>query len=121
MQKSYELLRLCRKVQETEGINWKISKERRDQERKALEDKAERIQRGAHKKKQTLERIDKKLKQQRITQELEKLPDNRRILLEREIETERKLNLKEAKEELWKRWRQKKGKTEYKKKTKKEE
>ena len=38
-----------------------------------------------------------------------KLPRNRRILVERETEKERKLLLKEAKEELWKRWRQKKG------------
>ena len=42
-------------------------------------------------------------------------------MVERKLETERKLNLKEAKEELWRHWRQKKGRTEYKKKTKKEE
>ena len=38
-----------------------------------------------------------------------KLQRNRRILLEREAEKERKLLLKEAIEELCKRWRQKKG------------
>ena len=73
------------------------------------------------KRKQLIETREKRMKQQKITTQLAKLPENRRIMLERELETERKLNLKEAKEELWRRWRQKKGRTEYKKKTKKEE
>ena len=72
--------------------------------------------------KKTIDRDKRvRMKQQKITTQLAKLPENRRIMLERELETERKLNLKEAKEELWRRWRQKKGRTEYKKKTKKEE
>ena len=47
--------------------------------------------------------------QTKITAEMMKLPRNRRILLERETEKERKLLLKEAIKELCKRWRQKKG------------
>ena len=121
MERSYHLLNLCRKIQETEGINWKISKERRDLDRKLQEEKTERLERGAIKKKQIQEKTNTKLKQQKITSQLAKLPENRRIMVERELETERKLNLKEAKEELWRRWRQKKGRTEYKKKTTKEE
>ena len=33
MQQSYELMRLCRKTLEIEGITWAISKERREMER----------------------------------------------------------------------------------------
>ena len=53
--------------------------------------------------------MEVKKKQQKITEALEKIPDNRRIILERELERERRMNLKEAKEEVWKRWRLTKG------------
>ena len=38
------------------------------------------------------------------------IPSNRRILLEKRIEKERKLDLKEAREKIWSKWRQNKGK-----------
>ena len=53
-----------------------------------------------------MEKTEDKKKQQKITENLENLPEIKRILLEREMEKERRLNLKEAKEEVWKRWRQ---------------
>ena len=53
--------------------------------------------------------MESKRKQTKITENLEKLPRNRRIMLEREMERERRLNLQEAKEEVWKKWRQCKG------------
>ena len=37
------------------------------------------------------------------------LPKNRQILLQREQEREKRILLQETKKELWKRWRQKKG------------
>ena len=46
----------------------------------------------------------------KITTELKKIPDNERKILENDIEKERLMSLKEAKMEIWKRWRQKKGK-----------
>ena len=48
--------------------------------------------------------------QTKIIKELEKIPENKRKLLESQIEHQNKLDLKEAKEEIWKRWRHKKGK-----------
>ena len=47
--------------------------------------------------------------QLKITEKLAELPRNRKILLERELEKERRILMKEAKEEIWKKWRQKKG------------
>ena len=49
------------------------------------------------------------------------IPENRKKLLEQELEKERRLTLKEAKAELWKKWAQNKGRGQYRKKTKKEE
>ena len=46
--------------------------------------------------------------QTKITSQLKLIPENRRILLEREIKKEIILNLKEEKLELWRRWRQRK-------------
>ena len=47
--------------------------------------------------------------QTKITQRLQIIPRNRQILLEKQMEKERLMYLKEAKEEIWKRWRQTKG------------
>ena len=40
---------------------------------------------------------------------MKELPGNMRILTERRADRERRLLLAEAKEEIWKRWRQNKG------------
>ena len=40
---------------------------------------------------------------------MELLPTDAQILVEREEEKRKRILLKEAKQELWKRWRQKKG------------
>ena len=47
--------------------------------------------------------------QRKITDSLATLPKNRQILLLREEERERLILLQEAKKEIWKRWRQRKG------------
>ena len=47
--------------------------------------------------------------QSKISECWKKLPAMRKKMIELEEEKERRLLLKEAKEELWKRWRQKKG------------
>ena len=90
-------------------MKWKISKERRELERNRLEDRQERINRAQKQKRDIMEKERRKNIQQRITDSLGELPRNRRILLERELDLERRLLLKEAKEEVWKKWRQNKG------------
>ena len=109
LERSWDLLKLCREMMREEGYNWKISRERREEERRKQEEKAERLQRAAKQKEKFDERMEVKKKQQKITETLGKLPINRRILLERDLEKERRLDLKEAKEEIWKRWRLTKG------------
>ena len=109
MEKSWELLRLCKEMMKRDGYNWKISKERREQERAKNLERKERLERAAANKEKTLEKIERKNIQSKITDRLNQLPNNRRILIEKEIEKERLLNLKEAKEEIWKKWRQTKG------------
>ena len=61
------------------------------------------------KKQNIMEKERKRQIQTRITESLGELPNNKRILLEREMELEKRLLIKEAKEEIWKKWRQNKG------------
>ena len=85
-----------------EGYNWKISKERRDIEREQNRDREERLERANAQKERTLYTLERKEKQRKITETLDKLPKNRQIILERELEKERRLTLKEAREDVWK-------------------
>ena len=78
-------------------------------ERNKLEERQERIKRAEIQKQKYMEKERKNNIQMRITQSLGELPENKRILLDREMEKERRLLMKEAKEEIWKKWRQKKG------------
>ena len=102
-------MRVCKELMEMNGYNWKISKERRDLERNRLEEKEERIRRVQKLKRNIVETERRKYMQKKITESLGELPKNRRLLLEREMELERRLLLKEAKEDVWKKWRQNKG------------
>ena len=110
MEQSWELLRLCHEMMEEEGYHWKKSKERREQEKKNEDERQARLELAAEKRAKTLEKLETHKIQQKITDKLQELPQNRRILAERELERERKITLKEAREELWKKWRQSKGK-----------
>ena len=80
MEKSYELMRLCIKTLELEGITWTKSKERRELERSRLL----RIEEGQAKKRILLEKIEKEKIQSRITETLAILPRNRHIYCCRE-------------------------------------
>ena len=93
-----------------EGYNWKKSKERREQERREEMERQERLNIAAEKKEKTLQKIEKTKLQKKITDSLNQIPRNRRILLEQRLEKERRMTLKEAKEEIWKKWRHSKGK-----------
>ena len=94
---------------ETEGDKWQKSKERRFEEKMKYEERERRLQVAGEKKRQTLDKLEKRKIQNKITENLRQLPENRRILIEREEEKERRLLLQEAKIELWKKWRKKKN------------
>ena len=105
LRRGWELFRICKEMIEEEGGKWKKSQERRDLERKKEEKRQERIARANRKKEEwNRERVQKK-----ITETLNKLPKNRAELCRREDELERRLLIKEAKEEMWRKWRQTKG------------
>ena len=105
LEKSWDLLRLCRQMIEEEGSKWERNKNIREEEIK----RKERIGRALAKKKIFEEKENLKETQTKITDKLKELPRNRAILVEKEIEKERLKNLQEAKKEIWKKWRQKKG------------
>ena len=105
LSKSWEQLRLCKKIIEEEGTKWRKSAERREIELKQEEEKRERLAKARGKE----EECKKRQVQKKITEVLEKLPENRREIIRREEEREKRILLKEAKEEMWRRWRQKKG------------
>ena len=108
LEKSFELLRLCTEVLKEEGEKWAVTKERRELEMIKETEKHERIAKAKNKQKEIREQVKKQTIQTKITEKLAELPSNRRKILEARIETERKLELKEAKIKLWKKSRENK-------------
>ena len=98
LEKGWELLNLCKEMMKEEGYHRQKSKERREVERR----KQERLAEASAKKECTMEKLETRKLQTKITETLKEFPRNRRILLERELEKERRMTLKEAKEEIWK-------------------
>ena len=109
-EKSYELLRLCKQIMEKEGTHWKKSQERRELEKNELAERTERLQRAENKKQKTLSRIRCNKIQEKITSSLESLPENKRKILRMRENKEKAILLKEARREVWTKWRQSKGK-----------
>ena len=72
-------------------------------------EKSERLGRAAVRREETLELIEKRQIQQKITENLKLLPENRRKIIEKEEERKRSLLMEEAENELWRKWRQRKG------------
>ena len=109
LSKRWELLRLCKEIMKSDGINWNKSKERRELEfREEMErQRREKLDREA--KENENHENEKRKVQTKITECWARLPEVRRKNVEAAEDRERRLLLKEAKEELWKRWRQKKG------------
>ena len=118
--KSFDLLRLCTELLREEGETWKISSERREIEKQKELERHDKLKKAGKKKIETLEKLKVKEKQTKITEMLAELPDNRRKMLEIRLEKERILDLKEAKERLWKKWRYSKGKKDLYQKIKKD-
>ena len=108
LERSFELLRLCTEVLKEKGKKWAVTKERRELEMIKETEKHERITKAKSKQKEIRDQVKKQTTQTKITKKLAELPSNRRIILEARIETERKLELKEAKMKLWKKSRENK-------------
>ena len=52
-----------------------------------------------------MEKIEQKKLQMKITDALKQLPENRRKIIAKEEEKEQRMMMKEAKQELWRKWR----------------
>ena len=102
-------MNLCRKMMKEDGLNWKISAERREEERKLRQEKEERLQLARKKQEKIKEDQKNKTIQKKMTDCLKNLPENQRKLLIMEEERINKITLKEAKAELWKKWGQGRG------------
>ena len=105
LEKGWELLRMCKEMIKKDGVNWQISKERRENERRQEWEKKERLETAKRKQNEWKTRN----LQTKITDTLEKLPKNRIELIRREEEKTRRFMLIEAKQELWKKWRKNVG------------
>ena len=110
IEKGWLLMKLCREMIELNGEKWKKSKETRDRERREDLERQERLQVAGNKRKKTLHKLALKNIQTKITETLDKLPENRRKRIEMEEKKEKTLMMKEAKQAMWKKWQQKKGK-----------
>ena len=95
-EKSWELLRLCKKYILENGRTWKINKEDRQDELK----KNIRLIKVAEKK----EEMRKNLIQKKLTECWLQLPEKEKHKFRGEEERRKRLELKEVKENLWK-WR----------------
>ena len=109
LQKGWELMRLCKEMIEENGEKWKKLKERRDWERREEMVRKERLEKAAAKKKEMMDNLEKMKIQKKITENLKILPENRKKLADREKESRRKLLMEEAENEIWRKWRQRKG------------
>ena len=65
LERSWDLLRLCKEVMREEGYNWKVAAERREEERQKLREKEERLQRADEQKRKTLEKVENDKKQKK--------------------------------------------------------
>ena len=97
-EKSWELLRECRKFLMENEKNWKIESEER---RTKTTKKAQRLKDVERKK----ELLKESLVQKKITDTWQQLPEAERKKLQQEDERKRLLELREVKVNIWKKWR----------------
>ena len=81
LERSWDLLNLCREVMDKEGLSWKKSKERRDEERRRETEKREKLAKASRKSEEARYNHKCKQIQSKITTELKKIPQNGRVLL----------------------------------------
>ena len=109
MEKSWELLRICRTFIKENSKTWQDDDTNREKERQKEEKKRERLNKVAEKK----ETLKQNLLQRKITDSLKKLPPKEREKYGRDEERKRKIELKEVKENIWKKWRNPAGKEQH--------
>ena len=99
-EKSWEVLRACTSFLKENEKTWKIDLEKMKLKKKQ-EDKNRRLELARIQKEETL----MKVKQQKITSTWKLLPEHKRRKFLLEEEPRRRMELREAKINLWKKWR----------------
>ena len=101
LEKSWELIRVCKKTIKEQGPGWQESKEKREQQRKLEIEKADRMKRAEKGKEETL----RKVTEHKILKLTSMLPAKLRTTLENEESREKRILLQETQSNLWKKWR----------------
>ena len=97
MEKSWEMLRISKKYIKENSPHWEQNREQRERDQK----RKERLEKVGAKKAVEKE----KLIQRKITEAITRLPDIEKKRMLEEEEKEKRLELKEIKENVWKKWR----------------
>ena len=113
---SWQLLKECTKYLKENEPKWKT-----EEEKNCKEAKNTRLRRAAQQKKETVQKLQQKKQQQKITETWKLLPASERKRLEKEEMKSRKLELRDAKINIWKRWRGKNGKERPERRTKEQQ
>ena len=101
LEKSWELIRVCKKIIKEQGPGWQESKENREQQRKFEMEKVERKKRAEIGKEDTLRRIT----EQKLLKLSAMLPERSRMKIEDEESRKKRILLQETQSNLWKKWR----------------
>ena len=104
LEQSWELMRQCRRILKENHTKWQDDAERKEEIDKN-EKRAEQMSKAAKKKSEFKEKQDIREKNLKITMLLEKIPKSEAQRIEEEVRRAEKLELREVKENLWKKWR----------------
>ena len=93
MEKSWELIRICKKTIKEKGKGWTENSESRNAQQKLEIIKSERLERAAAQKAKTIQAITVR----KILTNLKLLPNTRKVALENEKQRNNRIMIKEAK------------------------
>ena len=99
LEKSWELIRISKKVIKEQGQGWQESKEKREQQRKLEVERADRLKRAE----KGREEVIRKTMEDKILKLTSMLPSQTQTRLE--TEESRRILIQETKTNLWKKWR----------------
>jgi hypothetical protein len=104
LERSWELLRMCKSYLR-ENRDWKVIKKNKLIEKRKEEERKEQKSKADEKKRDIHEKENQKGVQMKITESLKRLPENERELFMREEGQRKRVELKEVRENLWRKWR----------------
>ena len=101
MEKSWELLRMCRDFMRENAREWSEKRDLEEKRKSEEERKADRLEKCSREK----EKLQKKIVEEKISAALRSLPREERERYIAEEEKEKRIEMKTIKENIWKKWR----------------